>query len=70
MNSAYDNSALRSELTRHSARPPVGGIYSVGMTQKSTSLDRGMSIFTYYFFTIHFSLKPSVDFWWEVKNNK
>ncbi|MDY3281722.1 hypothetical protein [Dysosmobacter sp.] len=29
MNSAYDNSPLRSELTRHSARPPEDGIYSV-----------------------------------------
>ena len=31
MNSAYDNSPLRSELARHSARPPEGGIYSVSM---------------------------------------
>ena len=31
--------------------------------QKSTSFDRGLSIFTYYLFTIHSSLKIRVDFW-------
>ena len=31
--------------------------------QKSTNLDRGLSIFTYYLFTLHFSLILWVDFW-------
>jgi len=44
VNSAYGNSPLCSELTRHSARPPEGGIYSVGITQKETTdFDRNLS---------------------------
>ncbi len=35
VNSAYGNSPLRFELTRDSARPPEGGIYSVAMFQKN-----------------------------------
>ena len=46
VNSAYDNSPLCSELTRHSARPPVGGIYSVGITQTANLLlCNGLAVF-------------------------
>ena len=34
MNSAYGNSPLRCELTRNDPRPPGGGIYRVGITQR------------------------------------
>ena len=32
------------------------GFESLTLRQKSTNFDRSSSIFTYYFFTIHFSL--------------
>jgi hypothetical protein len=38
VNAAYDNSTLCSELTRHSARPPVDGIYRVAVTKNPAEL--------------------------------
>ncbi len=46
MNSAYDNSALRFELTRDSARPPDSGTQSVGTMQKeATGFVRNLSLY-------------------------
>jgi hypothetical protein len=41
MNSAYDNSPLRSELTPHPRRPPEGGIYRVGIFSQNHDFCRG-----------------------------